>query len=1173
MPSIKLKFPFQKDFLIGIFLYGILGLLVTVFIVLWETESTVTTDLSYYIGILGLNWTLSINDRAMGAFTFLMALSLAAAAIIINLWGHGRKFKAIVSSFLLACLFSTGFLYLYAARGLAQKTFIKAHDSFHYLLGPKYYAELNYFGLYEVAATADAESLKPVLKENDSIRDLSTYGWLTVKEGRTKGLEWKQRFTEDRWRLFKHDVEFYKSLARRNFINILRDHGYNGTPFHAFCAGHIANRAPLTYRSAVLLSLIDLWGLLLMMAMLSWAFGWKPAALFAIFFFTSFTDRGYFILGSFFRYYWMIPTGIGVACIRKRWYRTGGFMLGTAAMLNVFPLLFLGGIGIKTLYQFFCKHRFPRAYRRFIIGSALAFAVCGSAGLIYAQGIQNYTSFLRNMANHTELATRSRIGFRYLFLLPREIETGFSTYTYSQKSEDLARLTPIYRGTGLLLLLVVSWFVRKRSDTEATILFGMAALLLLFNTVEYYYGVMGLLLFCSMRGKINRFLILSSLLFGGMALIYFSYFKTESLMICHNYGITLLLLAFLFINLIVYLRHKYHVNYVRIKSRDMGTTEREPPRTFLRAENVSFVRDEKNSISTCSNQREWSCGTSSDSNCETKENKGNNGIRMLKASRAYFPMGLVLLLIGILALILLYSSIFHREKVVHPFSSYSQSHPKGVIVFGGDVGLGRRQHTITAKRGMEDALGYITPLKEADVAIVNLECVVAHTGEQGLDKGENASYYFRARPEMLGILEAAGIDIVVTANNHSGDYGPDALLEQLRLLDTMGMGHVGSGENFDLACAPLFFKAGDVHVALFGIDTYQSSFAAGDTHAGNCFFSLNDPEGVKNYLAPRITAAREKADVILVAVHWGANYRNVPEEAKVLFGHALIEGGADAVLGSSAHQVQGAEIYKERPIIYDAGNLLFDFSENCSGGLFQLSLGLSGVEGIRFIPLELHPGYTRLAAEEKAFELTTQFITLSRAFNTEFAQADDETAVLTLNHPPSQSGTPRRNDIPVLNVGKAPLPETAPPLGCAISFDDIPEKARITPVPLGPLELVGLEIYPEQITKVEILFITSYWRIAEGQMQAPEGLLLDIRAVPKQGVKIWSGAHEPCDWSWPTERFQPGIVYRDYYGLRPPASKHIVDGELTITASVLNRERQRLSPRVTVATIPVQMSK
>src|SRR5690606_23674695 len=126
-------------------------------------------------------------------------------------------------------------------------------------------------------------------------------------------------------------------------------------------------------------------------------------------------------------------------------------------------------------------------------------------------------------------------------------------------------------------------------------------------------------------------------------------------------------------------------------------------------------------------------------------------------------------------------------------SDHKQSDRTITIAWGGDVNIGRRFHYRFGTANARNALSRIKPLVEADLGIVNLECVVATSGMECVDKGERASYYFRARPEMIDTLICGGVDIVATANNHSGDYGPDALVEQGEWLDAAGIGHAGSG--------------------------------------------------------------------------------------------------------------------------------------------------------------------------------------------------------------------------------------------------------------------------------------------------------------------------------------------------------------------------------------------
>ena len=220
-----------------------------------------------------------------------------------------------------------------------------------------------------------------------------------------------------------------------------------------------------------------------------------------------------------------------------------------------------------------------------------------------------------------------------------------------------------------------------------------------------------------------------------------------------------------------------------------------------------------------------------------------------------------------------------------------------VIAWGGDVNLGRRQHYRSLSGGSTN-LSTVWPLSQADLSIVNLECVVATTGEQGADKGENGPYYYRGRPEMLKVLADVGIDIVATANNHSGDYGSDALIEQAGWLGAVGIGYAGSGRNSAEAWGPVKRRVANINIAFFSIDSTQKHFAASDNRAGTAYIDKFNIDKYKRRLFDMMHNARRHSDVILVGMHWGENFRDRPDHNVRAIGHALIDAGADAVLVS-----------------------------------------------------------------------------------------------------------------------------------------------------------------------------------------------------------------------------------------------------------------------------------
>jgi len=498
-----------------------------------------------------------------------------------------------------------------------------------------------------------------------------------------------------------------------------------------------------------------------------------------------------------------------------------------------------------------------------------------------------------------------------------------------------------------------------------------------------------------------------------------------------------------------------------------------------------------------------------------------------------------------------------------------------VVAWGGDVNIGRRQHYLTARLGVPSVLGGVPVLAEADLRIVNLECVVSSRGEQGVPKGEAGPHYYRARPEMLRVLADAGIDVVATANNHSGDYGAEALAEQAALLDAAGIAHAGSGPTLDAALAPVLRRAGHLNVALFAIDTTQRRFAAGKATAGNAYLPLSSPAEWTACLAPRIAAARQKAHVVLVAVHWGKNREPCPSPEEIAVGHAIIEAGADAVLGASAHVVQGVEIHKGRPILHDAGDLLFDAigrssKDSDESGVFSLHLGIDGVRCVVFTPVATGFGQTVQLEGERAVAAAGRFLQKSAALGSDFTLAPNGQCTLDL-HPPAR--TPRPPPWPVLPQ-VARRPEAIQPLQQPreewLPAVVPPEAALEQSLALGPLRLLGVRATPAAIAGRGMLYVETFWQIDEA---TGTDWRLDIRAVPAAPATMpaWGVAmdHDPCDWMWPTSRWQPGRIYRDLHGLRPPAGKLLHDARLQIEVGLVGDagrvERVRLPRDVSFA--------
>jgi poly-gamma-glutamate capsule biosynthesis protein CapA/YwtB (metallophosphatase superfamily) len=277
---------------------------------------------------------------------------------------------------------------------------------------------------------------------------------------------------------------------------------------------------------------------------------------------------------------------------------------------------------------------------------------------------------------------------------------------------------------------------------------------------------------------------------------------------------------------------------------------------------------------------------------------------------------------------------------------------KHTLFASGDTALSRWSHYPYYEHGPTNA--HAAELRElirdADLAMTNLECVFATTGSY-FDKGERRPYLYRARPEMLDVITEVGYDLVVTANNHAMDYGPEALLEEHELLAAVGIAQVGSGANAEEAARPTFMKVGDVVIAFIALEPHFPKFGATDDRAGT-----NHAEGDRAVLRSverSVKLARPHADLVVFTPHWGANWTENMTPGRRKLARGIIDLGVDAILGHSSHHLHGIEVYKGRPIVYDMGSFYFD---RVGQGRMRYSAGFVlefDAEG--FSKLTIHP--------------------------------------------------------------------------------------------------------------------------------------------------------------------------------------------------------------------------
>ncbi len=251
------------------------------------------------------------------------------------------------------------------------------------------------------------------------------------------------------------------------------------------------------------------------------------------------------------------------------------------------------------------------------------------------------------------------------------------------------------------------------------------------------------------------------------------------------------------------------------------------------------------------------------------------------------------------------------------------------ILCTGDLMLDWGVRETVEKMGAKYLFANITGfLKEYDFRFCNLENPISDRGEPNPQK----KYIFLANPDLVKILNAADINIVSLANNHSYDYGEKALLETMTNLYKSGINFSGAGMNIGSAHLPVSFELRKNKVALFSYTAIADEGSlATDTQPGIAGASLE-------VMKEDIIQFRKFHDFILVSIHWGIEYSDYPHEEQIDMAHELIDAGADVIIGHHPHIYQGIEIYKKRPIFYSLGNYLFgsineDIRDNIVVGL------------------------------------------------------------------------------------------------------------------------------------------------------------------------------------------------------------------------------------------------
>jgi poly-gamma-glutamate capsule biosynthesis protein CapA/YwtB (metallophosphatase superfamily) len=276
-------------------------------------------------------------------------------------------------------------------------------------------------------------------------------------------------------------------------------------------------------------------------------------------------------------------------------------------------------------------------------------------------------------------------------------------------------------------------------------------------------------------------------------------------------------------------------------------------------------------------------------------------------------------------------------------------------------------------------LDMIELIRSADVAFTNLE-MLFHDYEP-YPMHESGGTYMRAAPAMAKELVWAGFDMVSRANNHTGDYGVLGMRLTRKYTAEAGLLQAGTGESLAEAREAKFLETAKARVALISCASYfkehsragksrgdiparpglnplrystvhvvtheelemlrgileraglqppksgsklkffDHDFEAGDKPEVRTTIHQEDLEEIANV----VRNASRLADLTIVTIHAheGEGDRSVPAKFLITFARAMIDAGADVLVGHGPHVLRGIEVYKGKPIFYSLGNFIY----------------------------------------------------------------------------------------------------------------------------------------------------------------------------------------------------------------------------------------------------------
>ena len=206
--------------------------------------------------------------------------------------------------------------------------------------------------------------------------------------------------------------------------------------------------------------------------------------------------------------------------------------------------------------------------------------------------------------------------------------------------------------------------------------------------------------------------------------------------------------------------------------------------------------------------------------------------------------------------------------------------------------------------------------------------------------------------------------MVSLANNHTLDYGKEALIDTFHTLDGAGILYGGAGETVERAEA---VQTIEINGKTYGFLAVSRVVPTADWKVENSvpgIFSCYDD----TRLVELVAEAKEYCDFLAVYPHWGVEYEAYPESYQTQIAEHCIEAGADVIVGSHTHCLQGVSYINGKPVFYSLGNFVFGQTIDRSA-MVKVTIDASGNVSYQYIPVYAAGGVTYMATGDQATQI------------------------------------------------------------------------------------------------------------------------------------------------------------------------------------------------------------